>query len=344
MTHDPKTHYRGPAMTRRRTMTVMGVAAGLPWLGVADRSDTALLLHQWDGTSLGSPSRLLLYHHDRATASRIVGECAAEIERLERIFALYRTDSEIARLNRDGHLEFPSLDLLTVLSQCQVFSSLSHGAFDVSVQPLWTLYATHFFGKTAPRAEGPSPHAIELVRKLVDWQAIEVGPRRISLGRPGMRLTLNGIAQGYITDRVADILREHGCDRTLANMGCSEIKAVGRHADGRPWRVGLADPRQPDIFAVNVDLFDRSVCTSGGYGTKFEASGRFHHLFDPVTGASANHYIAVSVFASEAIVADALSTALYVTPPERGATMLASFPNVSALATFPNGTVERLPR
>jgi thiamine biosynthesis lipoprotein len=321
----------------------MGVASGLPWIAVADRSDTALLLYRWDGTSLGSPSCLLLYHHDRAAASRIVGECAAEIERLERIFALYRTDSEITRLNRDGEIKFPSLDLLTVLSQCQVLSSLSRGAFDVSVQPLWTLYATHFFGTAAPRAEGPSPHAIELARKLVDWQAIEVGPRRISLGRAGMGLTLNGIAQGYVTDRVTDILRHHGCDRTLGNMGCSEIKAFGRHADDRPWRVGLADPRQPDTFATRVDLFDRSICTSGGYGTKFEASGRFHHLFDPVTGASANHYIAVSVFASEAIVADALSTALYVTPPEWGATMLTSFPGVSALVTRPDGTVQHLP-
>jgi len=323
-------------------MTVTGVATGLPWIGVADRSDTALLPYQWDGTSLGSPSRLLLYHHDRVTASRIVGECAAEIERLERIFALYRTDSEIARLNRDGHIELPSVDLLTVLSRCQVVSSLSRGAFDVSVQPLWTLYATHFFSGPA-RTEGPSPHAIELVRKLVDWQAIELGPRRISLGRPGMGLTLNGVAQGYVTDRIMNILREQGCGRTLANMGCSEIKAVGRHADGRPWRVGLMDPRQPDTFATHVDLFDRSVCTSGGYGTKFEASGRFHHLFDPATGASANHYIAVSVFASEAVVADALSTALYVTPPEWATTMLTSFPGVSALATMPDGTVQHLP-
>ena len=335
--------HRGTGMTRRRAMTILGAVAGLPLLCVADRSEGAALLHQWNGTSLGSPSRLLLYHDDRATAARIAGECAAEIERLERIFALYRTDSEIARLNRDGRIEFPSLDLLMVLSRCQTLSALSLGAFDVSVQPLWTLYATHFFGNVAPPAEGPAPQAIEQARKLVDWQAIDAGPRRIVLGRAGMGVTLNGIAQGYVTDRVTDILREHGCDRTFANMGCSEIRALGRHADGRPWRVGLADPRQPETLAVSLDLCDRSVCTSGGYGTKFEATGRFHHLFDPVTGVSAHHYIAVSVFATSAMAADALSTALYVTPPERGATLLASFPGVSALATQPDGTVQRLP-
>jgi thiamine biosynthesis lipoprotein len=185
--------------------------------------------------------------------------------------------------------------------------------------------------------------AIERVRKLVDWQAIDVGWRRIVLERPGMGVTLNGIAQGYITDRVMEILRANGCDRAFGNMGCSEIRAIGRHADGRPWRVGLADPRQPDTVGVSFDLCDRSVCASGGYGTKFDASGRFHHLFDPFTGASAHHYIAVSVFAASAFVADALSTALYVTPPEGGGTLLASFSGVIALATLPDGTVQHLP-
>jgi thiamine biosynthesis lipoprotein len=211
------------------------------------------------------------------------------------------------------------------------------------VQPLWTLYAAHFFGNAAPPPEGPALQAIERTRKLVDWQGINVGRRRIVLERTGMGITLNGIAQGYITDRVVDILRANGCDRAFGNMGCSEIRAIGRHDDGRPWRVGLADARQPETIAVSVDLCDRSVCTSGGYGTKFDATGRFHHLFDPFTGASAHHYIAVSVFAASAMVADALSTALYVTPPERGAMLLASFSGVSALATLPDGTVQHLP-
>jgi FAD:protein FMN transferase len=332
----------GTGVSRRRALTIAAAAAGMPLLCGADRSHSAPLLHQWTGTSLGSPSQLLLYHDDGATAARIARECAAEIERLERIFALYRADSEIARLNRNGRLDFPSIDLLTVLSQCQALSALSDGAFDVTVQPLWTLYAAHFFGDSVPSPDGPPPQAVELARALVDWRAIDAGPRRIAL-MPGMGVTLNGIAQGFVTDRITDILRAHGCDRTFANLGCSEIRAQGSRANGRPWRAGLADPRQPEKVAIALDLRDRSVCTSGGYGTKFEATGRFHHLFDPATGTSAHGYLAVSVFAARAMIADALSTALYVTPPQRGAAVLASFPGVSALATLPDGSVQHLP-
>jgi FAD:protein FMN transferase len=330
-------------VSRRRALTIMGAAAGLPLLCAADRSHSTPFLHQWTGTSLGSPSQLLLYHEDSPTAARIAVECAAEIERLERIFALNRADSEIARLNRSGRIEFPSIDLLTVLSQCQTLSALSDGAFDVTVQPLWTLYATHFFSNSAPPPDGPPPQAIEQTRKLVDWRAIEAGPRRIALMRPGMGVTLNGIAQGYITDRITDILRAHGCDRTFANLGCSEISAVGRRADGRPWRIGLVDPRQPEKVAIALDVCDRSVCTSGGYGTKFEATGRFHHLFDPLTGTSAHGYLAVSILAASTMIADALSTALYVAPPQRSTALLAPFPGVSALATLPDGRVQHLP-
>src|SRR6202043_3193609 len=161
--------------------TNVGAPTRLPLLCADDLPHGAPLLHQWSGTSLGSPSQLLLFHHDRAAAARMAGKCAAEIERLERIFALYQPDSEIARLNRDGRVELPSLDLLAVLSRCQTLSALSRGAFDVTVQPLWTLYAAHFFGNAAPPFEGPALQAIERTRKLVDWRGINVGRRRIVL-------------------------------------------------------------------------------------------------------------------------------------------------------------------
>ncbi|MGA2125265.1 MAG: FAD:protein FMN transferase [Xanthobacteraceae bacterium] len=330
------------ALSRRRAMTILGAAAGLPLLCARDRPADAAPLRQWTGTSLGSPARLLIYHPDRAAAGRIVGRCAAEIERLERAFALYRPDSELSRLNRDGRLDPPSHDLLALLTQCQFLSELSDGAFDPTVQPLWTLYAAHFFGQPSPAPAGPGPAALDRARGLVDWQGVDVTPRRITLARPGMGLTLNGIAQGYVTDRVTGILRQQGCERVLANMGCSEIRAVGRHPDGRPWRVGLADPHEPEAFAVTLDLCDGAICTSGGYGTRFEPTGRFHHLFDPATGASASHAIAASVLAASATTADALSTALYVMSPDLRPGLLAHFPGVSALITRPDGTVLRL--
>jgi thiamine biosynthesis lipoprotein len=300
-------------------------------------------LYRWQGTSLGSPSCILLNYPDRGAAERAVAQCVAETERLEKQFSLYRSDSEIARLNNRGRLETPSHDLLTLLSQCQRFFELSGGAFDVTVQPLWDLYAAHFFGSARPPPEGPEQRAIEQALTLVGWARVDITSRHVVLARRGMGLTLNGIAQGYLTDRIVDILHAHGCDRVLADMGRSEIRLVGQRADGEAWRVGLADPLAPDRVAVNLELADRCVSTSGGYGTRFEASGRHHHLFDPKSGTSARHYIAVTVLAASTMVADALSTALYVTPPERAERLLTAFPGSVVLATLPDGCRQQLP-
>jgi FAD:protein FMN transferase len=330
-------------LSRRRVLTIIGAVAGLPLLPSADQPSNAARLYRWQGTALGSPSCILLHHPDAGAAERAVAHCVAEIERLEKQFSLYRSDSEIARLNSHGRLEAPSHDLLTLLSACQRFYELSGGAFDVTVQPLWDLYAAHFFGSASPSPEGPGQIAIEQALTLVGWAGVEITSRYVATARHGMGLTLNGIAQGYLTDRIVDILHAQGCDRVLADMGRSEIRLVGRRPDGEAWRVGLADPLAPTRMAVTLELADQCVSTSGGYGTKFEATGRHHHLFDPKTGRSAHHYIAVTVLAASTMVADALSTALYVTPPERAGRLLAAFPGSEALATLPDGSRHQLP-
>ena len=137
-----------------------------------------------------------------------------------------------------------------------------------------------------------------------------------SAGRTGMGMTLNGIAQGYITDRVMDILRENGWIGPLA------IWAVAKYAPlAVTRRAALACRSRRSASTrhvrLSVDLCDRSVCTSGGYGTKFEATGRFHHLFDPLLGQARTITLRFLSSPRARIVADALSTALYVTPPER---------------------------
>jgi thiamine biosynthesis lipoprotein len=333
---------RAAPLSRRRAITIVAGCAGVPLLDRGRAARDLPALYAWNGTSLGSPARLRLYHTDRAAAAQVVARCAAEIERLEHIFALYREDSEITRLNRHGRIAAPAHDLRLVLADSLRLAELSGGAFDVSVQPLWDLYAQHFFGRPAPDPSGPPARAVAAALALVGWRDIEVSARQAVLARPGMGLALNGIAQGYVADRIVGIFRDAGCDRVLADLGHSELFALGRHPDRRCWHIGLTDPRKPERIGQVIDLCDGALCTSGGYGTKFEPSGRFHHLFDTATGASAGHYLAVSVFAPRAMIADALSTGIYVVPPERCAKILSNHRDVSALVTLPDGTTQRL--
>lgn len=341
--------------TRRRVLCILGAAAGLPLLGASwarpgapSESGGSLLargilygeggVHRWEGVALGADSSIVLHQPDPAAARRSLAACLAEVERLERIFSLQREDSELARLNRTGRLEAPSHDLVRLLADARHFGRLSDGAFDVTVQPLWRLYAEHFTAHPADLA-GPGSREIERARRLVDYRAIDVEIGRVALARPGMAVTLNGIAQGYITDRVAELLRDQGFEHVLVQLG--ETAALEPPEPGRPWRIGLTDPMNPDRVAHTVELANQAVATSGGYGMRFDAEGRHHHLFDPATGRSAGRHLAVSVIAPQATAADALSTALYVMPAE-GAGRLVREVGVKALLTAADGRMVAL--
>ncbi len=222
------------------------------------------------------------------------------------------------------------------MSRARSISLATGGAFDVSVQPLWKLYARHFATPTAD-PKGPAPQLVERARALVDQGELAIGRRHLGLGREGAAVTLNGIAQGYITDRVIALLRRRGIARVFVDLG--ESRVLGVRPDGRPWQVGLVDPTRPDRLARTLPLVDRALATSGGYGTRFDASGRHHNLFDPATGRSANHYLGVSILAPDATTADALSTGLYALPLDKALACVDSFPDVAAHFTLPDGKV-----
>jgi thiamine biosynthesis lipoprotein len=240
----------------------------------------------WRGSALGAEADLLLSDAD-GRAGAAIDATLAEIDRLEGILSLYRPDSALSRLNRDGRLEAPPLELVEVLSHAAAVSALSAGTFDVTVQPLWEALTAL-----------PAPDAIAAARALVDWRGVEATPAAIRLRRPGMKVTLNGIAQGYVTDRVAMLLRRHGHDRVLIDLG--EARALGRHPSGRPWRVAAA------AGTAALPLSDGALATS--------APGDLPHLIDPASGRAGGLWASVTVAAAGAMQADALSTALALLP------------------------------
>jgi thiamine biosynthesis lipoprotein len=333
---------------RRRFLSIVAATAGfaLPFPGAAAMPGAPPPLHRWRGRALGAEALILLAHPDRLAARALLRACVAEVGRLERIFSLYLPDSAVSRLNAQGRLLDPPVELVCLLDACHRFGAATGGAFDPSVGPLWRLYADHF---TRPGADpaGPDEGAIERALGLVDSTAIEVGRRHVALARPGMAVTLNGIAQGHITDRVTELLRDGGITDVLVNLG--EYRALGAHPEGRPWRVGLADPAAPDnparIFHT-VDLEGGALATSGGYGTPFDAPpfngrARHHHLFDPRSGRSSHRCLSVSVTACRAQTADALSTALAITGPEGAADILQAAGGGSAIFKLADGSVVR---
>lgn len=312
-------------LTRRRMIAITAMAAGAAVL--AGRSAQASDAIRWHGSALGAQVSIEIYHPDRAEAERLVQHCLLEVRRLEQQFSLYRTDSAICALNRTGILISPEADMVALLKASLSFAEVTDGAFDPTVQPLWQLYAAHFSAEH-PEPNGPPPDQVSAALAKVGHRDLLVGTDRIALVRRGAAVTLNGIAQGYATDRVVGMLRNAGLSTTLVNMG--EIRAIGARPDGTPWRVGLSDPDRPGALTETVDLVDRAVATTAGAGFRFDATGRFTHLFDPATGRSPSLYRSVSVIAPTATEADALSTAFSMMPPARIRAIVSIRPDLQA--------------
>jgi FAD:protein FMN transferase len=321
------------SVNRRRFITISAAAVAATSLGLVGSASAKPV--RWRGTALGAQASLLLHHDDEQQANQIIAACVSEISRLENIFSLYRTNSALVQLNDKGILELPPLELIQAMADCRRISDLSKGAFDVTVQPLWQLYARHFSRPDADPA-GPTAAEVTKAQALVDYRAVRIGTSSISFDKPGMAVTLNGFAQGFITDRIANMLRDKGLHNVLVDIG--ETRALDDHPSGRPWRVGIRNPQALNKTLRTLDISDQSVATSGGYGQRFQAGSQHHHLFDPATGASSDRYASVTVIAPLAATADALSTALSGLHLDQAQKLLRSAGATAALFLHRDGT------
>lgn len=272
-------------LTRRRFIAISAALA--PSMALADTG-----LHVQTGVALGATVTLRLQHPD---APRLAELAMAEISRLEGVFSLYLPDSALTRLNRDGTLPEPPFEILDCLSLAGSVHRASAGRFDSTIQPLWQAEAAALTrGTPLTDAERSA------LAPRIGWDGVTLAPEAITL-RPGMALTLNGIAQGYIADRVAALLAAEGLTHALIDTG--EMVAL---PEG-PWPVKLPDRR-------TLPLQGRALATSAPLGMTFGADGRTSHILNPATLRPALPYWrSVTVSAPSAALADALSTAACLT-------------------------------
>jgi FAD:protein FMN transferase len=267
-------------LTRRRFIAISAALA--PSMALTDIGP-----HVETGIALGARVTLRLQHPE---APQLAARAMDEIRRLEGIFSIYLPGSALSRLNRDSALAEPPFELLDCLSLAGAIHAASDGRFDPTVQPFWAAEAMATErGKPLSATERAEASA------RTGWDGVSLSPEAITL-RPGMALTLNGIAQGYIADRVAALLSSHGLTRALIDTG--ELRAL---PEGR-WPVHLPDREIP--------LEGRALATSAPLGMTFGGDGLTSHIIDPVTGhPTVLRWTSVSISARSAALADALSTA-----------------------------------
>jgi thiamine biosynthesis lipoprotein len=260
-------------------------------------------------------------------------ECAfEEIVRLTKLLDRHDLGTPVSQLNRDGLLKGVPPELYFVVRESIRYHEISNGLFDITVKPLLDMYE-----QLSKNREGIPAHEekIRLLLELVDARLLIMNEGSIAFRKHGMGITLDGIAKGYIVDKAIGVMQSRGIQHALVNAG-GDIRTIGDKGYKKPWRIAIEDPLKkhdyPDIIAIT----NSSIATSGNYEVFFDREKITHHIVNPRTGLSPLMNASVSVRASTAMQADALSTTLFALEPGMGMRLLQSLPHCEGLIVTRN--------
>jgi thiamine biosynthesis lipoprotein len=255
-----------------------------------------------------------------------------EISRLEGLLSRFLPDSEISRINESAGIntEKISHETYDVLSKAVEFSRHFPGCFDVTIEPLVSLWN---FGSES--FSEPDALSIQLVLPLVNYRDLILDPWQMTaeLKNVGQSIDLGGIGKGFAGGRILEVFKKYEICSAYSNLG-GNVVTLGSKPDGSPWHVGIQHPRQEDSLIGAVSVVDQTVVTSGDYQRcHTDSQGkRRHHILDPRTGyPSDSGLISVSIVARNSMEADALSTAVFVAGMEKGMEFIKVIPQVEAI-------------
>ena len=285
-------------------------------------------------------------HESRARVEDAVGLAFAEMDRLIAILSRHDTTTPLAVLNDHGRVTSAPAELVDVIQHAVRFHGQTRGAFDITVAPLVDLFRGCAGADRTP-SEGEIRDAIGRIgldglrfgHPAGDSSASDITRRDVRL-RPGMRLTLDGVAKGYIVDRASDVLVARGVNSHLINAG-GDIRASGHRPAGRGWTIAIEDPEKKKNYTDVIRLTNGAVATSGDYEVYFDDERMFTHIVDPRLGRSPRLATSASVIADTVMRADALSTALFVMGGEQGLPLIEELPVGECLLVTEDGRRQR---
>lgn len=252
--------------------------------------------------------------------------------RIEKLLSRFIPESEISKINRSAGIEYEvvSDETYKILASARELSKCCQGAFDITIGPLIDLWRNCKSKNIIPTKE-----EINQVLSLVNYEdlLLDSSDKRVKLRKIGQSIDLGGIGKGYAGDRFVDICKENEISSGFTNIG-GNVVTVGTKPDGSDWKVGIQHPRSENSLIGSVIANNRAVVTSGDYQRFYIGNDgkRYHHILNPLTGfPTKSKLLSVTVLAKNSMMADALSTTLFIKGLDDGIKILKQFPGCDAI-------------
>lgn len=297
-----------------------------------------LVSAEWIGDArpmMGTEVSVYLWSDDPVAGLVALESVFQEADRIDRLMSTYKYDSEISKINREaaeGPIEAGE-ELYELIARSLEISALTDGAFDITYESV----GQHYDFREHLR---PNESTVESEREKIDFRYVKLdeAARTVRFDREGVKINLGGIAKGYVVERAVRILRVKGIQNAIVTAG-GDSRLLGDRR-GRPWMVGIRDPRKEGEVAISVPLQEEAISTSGDYERYFDEDGvRYHHIIHPGTGAPASGVHSATVFGPDAVTTDALSTSVFVMGVDQGLRLIASLADYESIVIDAEGRV-----
>ena len=276
---------------------------------------------------MGTEVSVYFWHENEARGEAIIEEIFAEVDRINALMSTYVETSLISDINRRAADEavFASEELFQLIRRSLDISVLTRGAFDITYDSV----GQHYDFRERRR---PDDATLEAERRNIDFRYVKLdqGKSTVRFVQQGVRINLGGIAKGYVVERGVDILRRHGIEHGVVTAG-GDSRLLGDRR-GRPWMIGIRDPRKDGDVAISVPLEDEAISTSGDYERYFDEDGtRYHHIIKPSSGRPVEGVHSATVIGPDAVMTDALSTSVFVMGVDAGLRLIGCLPDYEAI-------------
>jgi thiamine biosynthesis lipoprotein len=279
---------------------------------------------------MGTHLRVAIWTADEPRGADAIAHVFREFDRLEALLSNWKNDSDVTRLNNSAGVApvKVSQDTIAVLRIAREVSEITRGKFDVTFGALADIWRfDHDQDNVVPARD-----LIEARLARIDYRAVEVDAAASTafITRPGVRVHLGGIGKGYAVDRAVALLKDRGFADFLIQAG-GDLYVAGTDG-GKPWTLGIADPRGAHEPFATVRMSDGTFSTSGDYERAFVKDGkRYHHIIDPDFGEPAPGCRSVTLVSNKAVMADAIAKGVFILGPPEGMALIETLPDIEGV-------------